>query len=107
MFKKKVKIDTPEGPKMANMVEGSGVFVCEIHEFSTEDINKFNLHMKEPGHYLAAGSVSSCVMCNKPNVSMEGLQPGQNAVCDECQIKLADQAVEAKKRLAKQKPGAR
>lgn len=100
MFGRKVRVDSPEGPKVATMVEGSGVFICRQHEFSTEDINKFNMHLKGEGHALT-NSVSNCIMCNKPEVSMEGVPPGQNAICDECQIKLSEQAAQARKRLAK------
>lgn len=101
-LKRKVKIDTPEGPKIATMVEGAGIYTCHTHHFETTDLAKYNIHLKGEGHLLI-GSESSCVMCNKEHVSMDGVNAGANAVCDECTMKLAEQAKQAQRRLAEMK----
>lgn len=101
---RKVKVETPDGPKVVSMLEGAGVYTCHTHHYSTEDLSKFNAHCREDGHILG-NSESNCIMCGKEHVSMEGVQTGQNAICDECTLKLAEQAKAVQKRLAAMRGG--
>jgi hypothetical protein len=98
--KRKVVVNTNDGPRAVSMVEGAGVFICHRHEFLTQDKAKFDAHIREEGHVWAIGSTGNCVMCNKSGVDLTGKQVGENPICDNCILKLGEQQREAQKRLA-------
>ena len=96
-----VKVEMEDGTqKVATMVEGSGVFVCHIHEFVTEDLNEFNVHLKTAEHTLVAGSHGRCVICRENFVDMSGYPAGENPVCATCEDRLSKSRERVHARLA-------
>lgn len=91
MFGRKVKVTMDDGShKVVPMVEGSGVFTCHTHEFVTESLEDFNMHLKTEEHPgLDAGSTGVCVICNTAGVDMTGYPPGEEPVCDKCEHRIA------------------
>lgn len=88
--RRNVKIKLDDGShKVVPMVEGAGVYTCHIHEFVTESLQDFNIHMKtQEGHVLAVGSTGRCVICHENKVDMTGYPAGENPVCTKCEHAL-------------------
>jgi hypothetical protein len=94
-----VKVEMEDGTqKTAKMVEGSGVFVCDIHKYITEDINEFRMHEKTELHIQDVNTTSACVICNA-NVDLTGKPTGLNAVCDQCEQRLLKSQETARARI--------
>ena len=101
-FGRKVKVQMEDGShKVAPMVEGSGVFVCNIHEFVTDNLEDFNIHLKtKEGHTLTKGSTGRCVICHAKGVDMEGYPAGEEPVCDKCEHRLKRSREKVHERIA-------
>ena len=99
--RRNVKVKMEDGShKIAPMVEGSGVFVCHIHEFVTDNIEDFNMHLKtEEGHTLTTGSVGRCTICHAGGVDMSGYPAGEEPVCAKCEHRLAKSRERVHERL--------
>lgn len=92
--------------KVAPMVEGAGVFVCNIHEFVTESLEDFNMHLRtEEGHNLEKGSTGRCIICHTKGVDMSGYPSGEEAVCAKCEHRLASSRERVHERLEATKKG--
>lgn len=98
-----VKVQMDDGTqKTAKMVEGSGVHVCHVHEFITEDINEFRMHEKTVTHFQIDGCTAPCVICKK-KVNLSGKPTDANPVCDECEGRLLKSQESARARMAEAK----
>ena len=87
--RKAVKVEMDDGThKVVSMVEGSGVYTCDIHKFITEDIKEWNVHKKTESHTSVKGSHRRCIICNQNIVDISGHPAGENAICVTCEDRL-------------------
>jgi hypothetical protein len=104
--RRNVKVKMDDGShKMAEMVEGGGVFVCHAHQYITDDLEQWNIHIKTGEHVQTAGSTGKCVICGTKGVDLSNHPAAENPVCPKCEERLikSRQRVHAKLEEGKKK----
>ena len=87
--RKAVKVEMDDGThKVVSMVEGSGVYTCDLHRFITEDINEWKIHKKTEQHSSSRGSHRKCIVCNHSIVDISGHPAGESPICVTCEDRL-------------------